>query len=88
MVTKHDYRLKVASHNGNTYITRHGKNVQYMSGNETPLALSNLLGGLAAETRFKLEDARDGADAQHVLQIVLHEQWKGNPGMCPKVTII
>ena len=67
------YRLRITiPHRGVTYFVRHTNgNTSYMGGDETPLALSNLLLGYAAETRFKLHDAKDAYEALGIFGDVL-----------------
>ncbi len=91
MATKNlrDYRLRVVLYRGpNMYITRCSGKVSYLSGTEMPQALSNLLNDKAAETRFSLEDSRDGYSAKKVLLETLAELWVKNPVACPKVEVI
>jgi hypothetical protein len=83
-----DYRIKIIKQ-GNiytfeTYIYRKGSLVFYIDAEETPLALSNLLGAAAAETRFRLEDAPDGNDALIILREALLKKFV-TPGRMPKV---
>jgi hypothetical protein len=54
------FRIRIASGGGGRcYIVRAANGaVTYMSAQETPLALSHLVGNEAAELRFQLEDAR------------------------------
>jgi hypothetical protein len=93
---KTDYRLKIVEPRGGTlgdhatYIVRKGDRVSYISGDETPLALSNLLwNGQSAEMRFTLEDALDGAAAAKALREVLAEQYKNAPkDKHPKVEVL
>ena len=55
--TKQNYRIRVTDVSGNrTYITRENGKVSYFSGSLTPLSLSNLAGGEAAELQFNLSD--------------------------------
>jgi hypothetical protein len=73
------FRLRITDTLGNrTYIINDEKyGVSYISASETPLALSNLLGREAAETRFALEDAADAAAASKVLAKVLGIAGRG-----------
>lgn len=88
------YRLRIATQNGShhrpvyTYIVRQGDRVCYMSGSETPLALSNLIHEDAAAVRFQLEDALCGSDAAQALRAVLAVQWQQNKPMMPKVEVL
>jgi hypothetical protein len=94
MIKKSDYRLRVSrpSEGGSppyvTYIVRKGDRVFYMSRDETPLALSNLIQGDAASVRFALEDALDGGKAAAGLRIVLAEQWQRNRALTPAVEVL
>lgn len=85
-----DYRLRVADkfHSGLTYIVRRNGRVDYISADETPLALSNLVSSDAAELRFDLEDAVDGRAAAQALGAVLDERWARNRAMKPDVEIL
>jgi hypothetical protein len=77
MKERHDYRLKVENMTSlwyATFIVRKGKNVLYYSMNETPLALSNLVGNDAAELRFALEDALCGTVAANKVRDVLKKR--------------
>jgi hypothetical protein len=84
-----DYRIRITKpgDNRSTYIVRRGDDVRYMNANERPLALADLLHGEAAETRFALEDARDGTSACKAVRNVLTRLWSNNPKMCPMVEI-
>lgn len=76
-----NYRLKISSPpkpESVTYITRQQQRVFYFDGKETPLALSNLVGPKAAELRFKLEDAVNGAAAAGHVRVILASRWEGN----------
>jgi hypothetical protein len=58
---KSSFRLKVKDSFGSiSFIIRDNNKVTYCSGNETPLALSNLAGSKACELRFALQDASSG----------------------------
>jgi len=85
-----DYRLRVTEINGRgkTYLTRHDGKVSYFSASETPLALSNLVQGEAAELRFALEDATMPNVAAALVRQVLNQMWKNNPALCPKVEVL
>jgi hypothetical protein len=92
-MTKSNYRLRISSppasgRAGLTYVTRYGDRVSYISADETPLALSNLILHGAAEVRFVLEDASDGYIAAAGLRAALKYQWERNPSMCPIVEVI
>jgi hypothetical protein len=84
------FRIRIASGGGGRcYIVRAANGVvTYMSAQETPLALFNLVGNEAAELRFKLEDAKDGEAALACLVKVLTAHWAGNPAMQPKPELI
>jgi hypothetical protein len=72
--------------NSKTYIVRQpGPGLSYISSDGTPLALSNLLGDEATETRFKLEDASDALQAAQILRSTLTKQWARNPTKTPQV---
>jgi len=76
MATKKDFRLKLVDTLGNTsYIARRGDRVSYVSGSETPLALSNAAGNNAAALRFELEDAFDAAEALKATKKVVYESY-------------
>jgi hypothetical protein len=86
------YRLRITrsaasgSTSGATYFTRDDKGrTFYFAGDETPLALSNLLGGDAAEMRFKLADAPTGNFAVDVLRHHFRGKYQHNPAAAPKV---
>lgn len=81
------YRLRITdAQKYATYLTRDKSGrVSYISGDETSLALANLLQSRAAETRFALEDAYSGSDASKTLRLILADIWKNNPAHCPKV---
>lgn len=89
-----NYRLKITSKLGefsqptSTFFVRRDGRTSYFSASETPLALSNLLSGRTAETRFALEDASDGGDAAKILRTVLEEIWAQNKPLCPVVTVL
>lgn len=90
--TKQTYRLRVV-HGGmrpyNTYIVRYDDaRVAYMSGDESPLALSNLIHTDAAAMRFALEDALDGTAAAKALRGVLAAQFATNAALTPKVEVL
>ena len=83
------FRIRITSGGGRCYIVRAANGVvTYMSAQETPLALSHLVGNEAAELRFKLEDAKDGEAALACLVKVLTAKWAGNPTMRPKSELI
>ncbi len=84
-----DYRIRITrpGDNRSTYIIRRSDEVRYLSANEIPLALADLVHGEAAETRFALEDAADGAAACKIIRDVLTRLWSNNPKMCPTVEI-
>jgi hypothetical protein len=84
------FRIRIASGGGGRcYIVRAANGaVTYMSAQETPLALSHLVGNEAAELRFQLEDAKDGKAALACLVKVLTAQWAGKPTMQPKPELI
>jgi hypothetical protein len=65
MSDKIPYRIRITDTLNNiSYIVRDEKGrVDYYSSKETPLALANVFGDAAAELRFKLKDAKFGADA-------------------------
>jgi hypothetical protein len=74
---------------GRCYIVRAANGaVTYMSAQETPLALSHLVGNEAAELRFLLEDAKDGEAALACLVKVLTAHWASKPTMQPKPELI
>jgi hypothetical protein len=74
---------------GRCYIVRAASGVvTYMSAQETPLALSHLVGNEAAELRFQLEDAKDGEAALACLVKVLTAHWASKPTMQPKPELI
>lgn len=59
--TKPNFRIKLQGGMGHDYyVVRTKGNITFISGNETPHALSNIAGSNAAMLRFQLEDARDG----------------------------
>lgn len=84
-----DYRVRITrpGDNRSTYIIRRADEVRYLSANEIPLALADLVHGEAAETRFALEDAVDGAAACKTVRDVLTRLWSNNPKMCPNVEV-
>lgn len=92
MTTKQlrEYRLRVTDHQGvKTYVVRDLRgNVTYISADETPLALSNLVSKDAAELRFAFQDALDGTKARRALVEVLAKQWARNRLMTPTVEIL
>lgn len=89
MTIHHDYRLRITMHDqSRMYLVRRGKIVQYISAQETPNALSNLVQGEAAELRFWLEDAVGGQDAARKVREVLTKMWARNPDHMPKVEIL
>lgn len=88
-----NYRLRITKaqqghRSYTTYVVRKSDRVIYMSGDETPLALSNLIHDDAAGTRFVLEDALDGAAAAKALRDVLAKQWANNPPLMPIVEVL
>jgi hypothetical protein len=84
-----NYRLRIgAPRGGNTYIVRKNDVVSYISSDETPLALSNLIQKDAASMRFALEDALSGSDAAKVLRAVLAHQWVNNKPLMPVVEVL
>lgn len=90
-----DYRLKISEPHTisrtsfkHTFIVRKGDRVSYISADETPLALSNLLLNGAATTRFMLEDAFDGDNAAAALSRIFAEQYKNNKALLPLVTVL
>lgn len=87
--TKQDYRLRVTTElKHHTYIVRKGDRVSYISSDETPLALSNLIFQGAAEVRFALEDDTDGFVAARNLRTVLQALYKQAPDKAPKVEVL
>jgi hypothetical protein len=89
MTRAKDYRIRITKpgDNRSSYIVRKGTEVWYMSANETPLALANLVHSEAAEMRFALEDAADGAAAGKAIRDFLVRLWSNNPRMCPDVEV-
>lgn len=72
-----------------TYIVRDAKGkVTYTNGTEDPIALSNLVGHVASELRFELEDAKDGSAAKKAVDAVLVVKWKNRPECLPKVEVL
>lgn len=61
------------------FLTRNGAGVHYFSGDETPHALSNLVGADAAELRFALEDCKAGSDAAIAVRSLLMKQRARRP---------
>ena len=84
------FRIRITSGGGGRcYIVRAASGVvTYMSAQETPLALSHLVGNEAAELRFQLEDAKDGEAALACLVKVLTAHWASKPTMQPKPELI
>jgi hypothetical protein len=75
---KGDIRIKVTDTLGNvSYLIRNAPkaNFTYMSGSETPLSLSNLVGKDAAEFRFALRDVRAREEAFHVCRAFIHHTY-------------
>jgi hypothetical protein len=72
-----DYRIRIMKEGSAyaTYLCRKGSRVFYIDGEEVPLALSDLLGGAAAETRFRLEDVLDGRGALVVIREALLKKF-------------
>jgi len=83
-----NYRLRVVEATYSTFVVRRRGRVDYISANETPLALSNLVHGEAAVTRFILEDSPDGQEAGRQLQEVLRRMWVSNLQHCPTVKVL
>ncbi len=84
-----NFRIKITDHLGNvSYIVRRNDHVWYMSGSQTPLALSNLMGDDAAETEFALLDAVTGEQARQFLLASLQLKWRNNKPDCPKVFLL
>jgi hypothetical protein len=85
-----NYRLRIRfpGSTSRNYITRVDGRVSYLSADETPLALSNLVSSEAAETRFALEDSFDGTLAAGQLRLVLAKIWVNNPPGQPKVEVL
>ena len=89
MTVQHDYRLRITMHDqSRMYLVRRGKIVSYISANETPNALSNLVQNDAAELRFWLEDVDSGTDAALKVKGVLERMWARNVSHMPKVEVI
>jgi hypothetical protein len=89
MIKLPDYRLRITQvPNHHTYLTRVNGSVSYFNGSMTPLALSNLVDELAAETTFKLKDAPDGGRAAVALRDTLRTIWHGNPRSAPTVEVL
>ncbi len=68
------FRLEITAlwNDSKSYIYRDKKgNVHYVAGDETPLALSNLVGGHAASLRFNLEDC-EAKEAINIVSKVFH----------------
>lgn len=92
---KQDYRIAIRrpSHSEagaftTTFIVRKGDRVSYISGDETPLALANLVMGNAAELRFALEDVATGGEAADKVREVLGSIWRNNTAMLPRVDVL
>ena len=84
-----NFRLKIERHeNPPTFIVRKDGKVCYMSGSQTPLALSNLVQENAAELSFALEDCFDARQAREAVQTVLDRVWRNNIKMRPIVHIL
>jgi hypothetical protein len=83
-----NYRIRIDRERSKTYIVRRDGKVWYMSGDETVLALSNLVIDDAAALRFALEDAKDGAEAAKAVRTTLANQWKNNMAMMPQVVLL
>ena len=83
------FRVKITTRGSSTYICRaeNGK-VWYMSGSQTPLALSNLVSNQAAELQFRLEDVVKPADAFKIVRECLKALWANNPNGCPVVELL
>jgi hypothetical protein len=83
-----DIRLRVR-HPGNgncTYVVRDSRgNINYLTSQRIPLALSNLLQEQTAETAFRLEDATSAKEACDILSKILAHIYRNNPGSQPKV---
>lgn len=87
---KKPYRIRITNQvtSAVTYLTRRGDWVEYVSGNETRLPLSNLVGDAATELRFALEDARTGAEAAQALRLLLNLQYQQNPQLRPTIQVL
>ena len=90
-----NYRLRISEpHTGSrqtfkhTYIVRKGDVVSYISSDETPLALANLILKDAAAVRFALEDAFDGNAAAVAVRKALAEQYRNNNPLLPAVEVL
>jgi hypothetical protein len=85
-VTK--FRIRITDHVGKvSYLVRRAGNIDinYISADEVPLALSNTFGYEAAEVRFALEDSENPGDAVKVVRAVLANKWMKNPELQPIV---
>lgn len=83
------YRLRIIKDDCRTYIVRDtAGRVSYISGDETPLALCNLIPHGAAEIRFILEDCKDGNAAAKAVRDVLAAYWQNNLPCMPRVEIV
>jgi hypothetical protein len=70
-----DYRLRLTyPDNTRTYITRRDGEVEYFSETDNPMSLSNFAGNKAAETRFRLEDAKNAEEAATIVSEVAGER--------------
>lgn len=90
---KQSYRLEITGRHvpmSPSYIVRHDGSVvvNYFSGSEQSLALSNLVGNSAAMLRFHLEDAIDGREAAHAVRAILMQKFANNRAAMPTVTIL
>jgi hypothetical protein len=93
--TTKPYRIKIDSPlcvggpSNTSYLVRSATGrVNYMNGSMTPLGLSNLFSGDAAEISFMLEDAFDGNAAAKGVRANLTKRFINNKPLTPTVTVL
>lgn len=84
-----NYTLRITRSDGaRTYVIRHNGDVRYQSGDETQLALANLLVEHATETRMALAAAKTDGEAALVLRTAIALIWGPHHLHLPKVEVL